>query len=139
LDCSPHREEWHRMTQKKRLTTRQKKGIEALLEAPTVTKASQTSGISRRQLYRWLDLPQFRAELNRRQGEAVGAVTRRLTFLASEAVEALIDVNRHPSQKGATNKRLSSVSILEHALKYRDANEIDERLTALERKVFNGK
>lgn len=113
--------------------------ITALLEGKSVTQSSQETGVTERTIFRWLKDPVFTGELRRREGMVVQSTTTRLVSLCSKAVTALESVLDRPEQPGAGNLRLTAGVILELALKYTEMSSLEERLTLLEREVFNGK
>lgn len=119
--------------------TSQARALEALLSSSTVREASHLAGVSERQVYRWLALPEFRAKLKAGERERIESAMRCLSSLTGEAVSALASVLAEPEQYGANIKRLAAVSIIELMLKAREQLDIDERLEALERTVRDGK
>jgi len=72
-----------------RLNRRQRRFITALLTAPTIEAAAQVAGISERTGYRYLDDPEVRAELSRRQDQAVAVAVAALSELGQDAIDAL--------------------------------------------------
>lgn len=119
----------------KPLSPRQQSAVKALLEERTLAAAADAVQVSERQIYRWLDQPAFKAELSRHTSHVMEEVTRSLTVLAKDAVQALAEVLERPDQKGAAVKRLTAVSILEHCQKFREFTELEERLTFLEQQL----
>ena len=113
--------------------------INCLLEGSSVTHTSQKCGVAERTIFRWLKDASFTAELHRREGVAVQACSTRLVSMTNQALNALERVLNEPSMPGAGNLRLAAGVILELALKYSEMSSIEERLSLLERKVFNGK
>lgn len=112
------------------ITLKQQKAIAALLTERTTTAAAKKAGISERTLYTWLGDPAFRGALRTAEKSILDDVTRRLSAgqtLALDTLEKLVKSARHES-----TKLRASVAWLEMSLKYRDAQDIEERLTALE-------
>jgi hypothetical protein len=112
------------------ITTKQQKAIAALLSEPTLGKAAKAAGIGERTLYNWLNEPNFKAALRSAEKELLDNVTRRLAagqVLALDTLQKLIQSARHES-----TKLRASVSWLELSLKFRDMQDIEDRLTALE-------
>lgn len=112
------------------ITTKQQKAIAAMLSERTTTAAAKKAGISERTLYTWLNEPAFRGALRKAEKAILDDVTRRLSAgqtLALDTLEKLVKSARHES-----TKLRASVAWLEMSLKYRDAQDIEERLTALE-------
>lgn len=112
------------------ITTKQQKAITALLTERTTTAAAKKAGIAERTLYTWLNEPDFRAALRSAEKDILDGVTRRLSAgqtLALDTLEKLVKSARHES-----TKLRASVAWLEMSLKFRDMQDIEERLTALE-------
>jgi hypothetical protein len=114
------------------LKPKQRKAISALLELPTVDQAADRAGVKRRTVYRWLDMPHFRAALAVAEGDMIDIAGRRLINMASDALDALQSVLERPSQPGATNKRLAAATILDNLMKLRELRTVESRLAALE-------
>ena len=115
------------------ITVKQQKAITALLSERTAGLAAKKAGIGERTLYNWLADPAFRGALREAEREVLDTVTRRLTAgqaLALDTLEKLIQSARHES-----TKLTACVSWLNMFIKYRDMQDIDERLTALEEKM----
>lgn len=109
---------------------REDDAITALLEAPSVARAAVQAGITRRQLDRWLDNPDFQRRLRRARDRVFGAALCRLCALASEAVEVLArGLEDNPSVNRI--QLWSAKAILEHAGLAR-ADELSELQARLE-------
>ncbi len=74
------------------LTTKQTKAVIALLTNRTLTEAAAVANISPRQLYRWLELPEFIAALRVIESQVLGEATRRLLTGMGEALDTLHDL-----------------------------------------------
>ena len=126
------------MSENNELNANQKKALPALLEYPTIGEAAEACGSNERTLYRYLQDPIFKAELNQREGLIMDLVTRRLLQMAEKAVNALDDILDCPFQTGATNQRLAAKTIIDSLLKIREMMTVEQRLAELEKAVFNG-
>lgn len=118
------------------ITVKQQKAITALLSERTTRDAAKATGVNEKTLYTWLNEPNFRAALRFAEKDILNDVTRRLSAgqrLALDTLQRLIQSARHES-----TKLRAAVAWLELSLKFRDMQEIDERLTALEA-ALNGK
>jgi transposase len=112
------------------ITVQQQKAITALLSERNKRDAAKTAGVSEKTLYTWLNEPAFRGALRDAEKAILDDVTRRLSAgqrLALDALAKLIQSARHES-----TKLRASVAWLELSLKFRDMQDIEERLTALE-------
>jgi transposase len=112
------------------ITVQQQKAITALLSERNKRDAAKTAGVSEKTLYTWLNDKDFRAALRDAEKAILDDVTRRLSAgqrLALDALAKLIQSARHES-----TKLRAAVAWLELSLKFRDMQDIEERLTALE-------
>lgn len=112
------------------ITVKQQKAITALLSERTTRDAAKKCGVNEKTLYTWLNDPAFRSALKSAERGVLDDVTRRLTTgqrLALDTLESLIQKARHES-----TKLNACVQWLNLFVKYRDMQDIDERLTALE-------
>lgn len=75
-----------------KLTAKQRKAIDAMLVTKNNTEAAQEAGISRQTLQRYLQEPQFRAELERLQRENNLQTNARMTGAAAVAVHTLNEI-----------------------------------------------
>lgn len=118
-------------------TAKKAQVITSLLTGETVSSAAQNAGVSERQVYRWLETPEFINEIHSQEHLVLNACSWRLVSLTRKALDALEDVIDHPAQPGAANKRQSGVALLELTLKYMDVLTFEERLERLERLVLS--
>lgn len=112
------------------ITVKQQKAITALLSERTTRDAAKTAGVNEKTLYTWLNEPAFRGALRSAEKDILDDVTRRLSAgqgLALDTLTKLIQSARHES-----TKLRASVAWLELSLKYKDMQDIEDRLTALE-------
>lgn len=119
------------------ISLKQQKAITALLTERTTRDAAKKCGVNEKTLYTWMNEPAFRAALRDAEKAILDDVTRRLSAgqsLALDTLEKLIQSARHES-----TKLRASVAWLEMSLKYRDMQDIDERLTALEAALNDNK
>ncbi len=114
-----------------KLSAKQHAAIDALLVSATVQTAAQASGVSRRQLYRWLDDPDFAAAYRRARWSATQQSIARLQQVSSAAVTVLISIaaDKHmpPSSRVAAASKL-----LDLALRAVELEELEARLANLE-------
>jgi hypothetical protein len=119
------------------ITVKQQKAIAALLSERTTRDAAKAAGVNEKTLYTWLNEPNFRAALREAEKDILDNVTRRLSAgqsLALDTLENLVKSARHES-----TKLRASLAWLEMSLKFRDMQDIDERLTALEAAINGNK
>lgn len=75
-----------------KLTPRQKKAIEALIEGKSVSVVADTVHVARKTIYVWLGQPEFRDELSRLSNLILEEVSHKMIVLASEAADTLSKV-----------------------------------------------
>jgi hypothetical protein len=114
------------------LSTHQSKALTGLLEGLTVTEAALLAGVSRRQLYRWLQAEHFKSALAREEALVLQAVRLKLGSLAERACEVLEDVMDHPGVPGQNFARLAAVSVLDQLVKVREVSTLEDRMSAIE-------
>jgi hypothetical protein len=95
------------------LTAKQEAGIAALLSQPTHAAAAAVAGVSESTLYRWLQLPAFRAAYRQARRELVESAVGRVQAAAGQAVETLVNV-AHKGRRDGDRVR-AAVAILDHA------------------------
>ena len=112
------------------LTERQVKALPLFASCLTYEEACRRAGIDRSTFYNWLRDPAFKAELNRLRDSIIEEAVSILKTSATESVNKL----RHLMLNGATEsiQRASANDLLGHLAKYREHEELAERLTALE-------
>lgn len=121
------------MTQK--LSSKQLKTLEALLQGMTVPEAATLADVSTRQVYRWLEGGEFSNRLADEQDTVLHLAGVRLVGLTSDALSALADVMDRPEQRGANVKRLAARDVLEMCLRFVEAGDFATRLGALEERL----
>ena len=90
------------------LTPSQKRAIAALLTERDTRAAAVKAGVKERSLYRWLTLPDFKAELQEAEKRSIDAAIRRLAELTAQAVDTLREVmtdKEENGEQGETNRR----------------------------------
>jgi AcrR family transcriptional regulator len=114
------------------LTPKQEEAILALLSNPTVEHAARAAKITPRTLYRYLKDPEFNAAYRQARWTAFGQCTARLQQASSAAVSALLKALVDPTTPAAVKVRAAD-SVLDHAVKALEVEDIAARLAELER------
>lgn len=114
------------------LTAKQEEAILALLSNPTVEHAARAAKITSRTLYRYLKDPEFNAAYRQARWTAFGQCTARLQQASSAAVSALLKALVDPTTPAAVRVRAAD-SVLDHAVKALEVEDIAARLAELER------
>lgn len=73
------------------LNPRQRKALLYLLSARTVKQAAKESKVRLATLYKWMKIPEFRAELERLRSEIVADTCAQLKVHSLQVVEVLIN------------------------------------------------
>ena len=97
----PEREEMRengREIQKSSLTFRQQAALTVIAATPTVAQAARQSGIGESTLYRWLEDPDFRAELVRLREESANLARQELQGLMLRSVSVIAEAMDDPDK-----------------------------------------
>jgi len=115
-----------------KLTDRQVKAIPHIVACPTYTEGCEKAKINKTTLYKWLKEPEFKAELDRQRdevaAEAFGVLSQGLTKVV-ETLVGLLD------NKDDRVKRLTAKDIIDFAIRHKDNEDLDKRLTEVEKRL----
>ena len=114
-----------------KLTRKQELAVAALLTCRTVPEAAEAAKVSAVTLYRWQQLPAFKAQLREARRSVLDQAILLLQTVTTEAVEALRSV-MNDRKADARARVAASRAVLELSLKVQQAEEFDSRLAALE-------
>ena len=114
------------------LKPKQEEAIIALLSNRTVEDAARAVKITPRTLYRWLKEPGFDAAYRQARRTAFGQCAARLQQASSAAVSVLLRVLADPATPAAVKVRAAD-SVLNHAAKAMEIEDIEARVAELER------
>ena len=106
--------------------------IAALLTQRGLDDAARAAGIGTQTLIRWMKIPEFDAAYREARRAAFGQSVARLQQAAGAAVSTLLKVMVDPATPPATKVRAAD-SVLGHAAKGIEIEDIEARLSALER------
>ena len=115
-----------------KLGHKQEDAIAALLTQRNIDEAARATGISVKTLLRWQKLPEFKAAYRAARREAFSQAVARLQQAASPAVTTLLKMMLDPNAPAASRVRAAH-SVLEHASKAMEIDDIEERIAELER------
>jgi hypothetical protein len=133
-----------------KLSRKKEQAIAALLVSPTLSIAAEKVGVHERTLFRWLKNEDFKAEYQRLRRECVTAATAKLQSAMGKAVDAMLEIleaeeTRFFQKDGevtdsrdvvAWGPRLGAAkTILEMGLKGLELEDIERRVSELERKL----
>ena len=118
----------------KRLTAKQVKGLEALLDGANIQTAASAAGVNRKTLARWLGDPAFWQHYQVNSQRVLELAARRLTGKLDSAVELLSSVMDDSDAPAGVRLRAAQLA-LDGALKLLEVTDIQARLTALEERL----
>ena len=110
---------------------KKEEAIAALLTSRNVDEAAKSIGVSTQTLVRWLKLPEFKTEYRDARRSAFGQSIARLQQASSIAVSVLVKTMVDPTAPHSTRVRAAD-SVLDHAKKAIELEDIDVRVSALE-------
>lgn len=113
------------------LTNRQQRAIAALLASRSIADAAQAVDVTDRTLYRWMQIPEFKAALASAEGELIDGATRRLLQLQDAAITTVALVMADEKYSPTVRLRAAGI-VLDHLLKLRELRNVEQRLAALE-------
>ena len=108
------------------------RAIMALLEHTTLEKAAAAIGVSDVTLWRWMKQPEFQKRLRLARRQALAQCIGRLQQASPAAVGALLRVMTDQTTPAASRVRAAQ-SVLEHAMRALELEDLEARLSDLER------
>ncbi len=108
---------------------RQKRLLEALVQDTNILTACAAAGVSRMTAYRWMEAPAFKDEL---EGRRNAVLTGALENVKAKSVRAAEELTGLLGTKDERLRRLVCNDVLTHAMKIRELEDFERRLTALE-------
>lgn len=114
-----------------KFSSKKEAAVAALLSQRTIDEAAKTAGIGTQTLYRWLKLPEFQAAYREARRATVAQSNARLQQYSSAAVSTLFKVMLDPESPASTRVRAAD-SVLDHAKRGIDQEDIEVRVAALE-------
>ncbi len=123
---------------RQKLSLKQEEAIIALLTNRSTEEAARAINLGIRTLYRWPKDPDFNAGFRAARRNAFSQSIARLQQMCSAAVSTLGKVMVDPATPAATKVRAAD-SILNHSAKAIEIEDIEARVTELERATENSK
>ena len=123
---------------KQKIGRKQEEAVVALLSNRNIEDAARACNIPARTIYRWLREPAFDAAYRLARRQAFGQSIARLQQASSAAATTLMKVMVAPETPASTRVRAAE-SILTHAAKAIEIEDIEARVAAVERSVSRGK
>lgn len=115
-----------------KLGDKQEDAIAALLTQRNIEEAARATGISVKTLLRWQKLPEFKAAYRAARREAFSQTLARLQQAANPAVTTLLKMMVDQNAPAASRVRAAD-SVLDHARKAMETDDMEERIAELER------
>ena len=119
-----------------KLKPKQEEAIIALLTNRSVEDAARAVKITPRTLYRWMNETEFDKAYRKARRAAFGQGTARLQEAAGAAVSAMLKILVDLSGPASTRLRAADM-VLSHAAKAIEIEDIEARVTELERATGN--
>jgi hypothetical protein len=115
-----------------KLGRKQEEAIAALLSQRNIEDAARVAGVGTRTLIRWLQLPEFDAEYRKARRAAFSQSVARLQQASGAAVSTLLKIMVDTNAPASTRVRAAD-SVLDHAAKSIEIEDIEVRVAELER------
>ena len=115
-----------------KLGRKKEAAILALLSQRNVEEAARVSGVGARTLYRWIKEPDFDAAYRAARRAAFSQSAARLQQMCAAAVSTLGKIMIDPNAPAASRVRAAD-SVLDHAAKAIELEDIEARVSELER------
>ena len=112
------------------LSTKQLRLVAALVSDTNIQAACQTADVSRAAAYQWMKQPAFQDELKRRRNAVLGEALANVKINATRAAAALVGLL---DEDDPSLRRLVCRDILDRAIRIHDMEDIQTRLTAMEK------
>ena len=106
--------------------------IAALLTQRSVDEAARAIGIAPRTLLRWLQVPEFNANYRKARRDAYSQAVARLQQASGAAVSTLLKIMVDGGMPASSRVRAAE-SVLSHAAKAIEIEDIEARVAGLER------
>ncbi|MBZ5619281.1 MAG: hypothetical protein LAQ69_11250 [Acidobacteriia bacterium] len=111
---------------------KKEEAVAALLTQRNIEEAAKTIGVAPNTLLKWMKLPEFQKAYREARRAAHGQSIARLQQATSAAVSTLLKVMVDPNTPASTKVRAAD-SVLDHSAKAIELEDIDARVTELER------
>ena len=115
-----------------KLNRKQEEAILGLLAQRNIEEAARVAGVGARTLHRWMAEPEFNAAYRKARRDAYGQSIARLQQGATAAATTLLKIMVDPNAPASCRIRAAD-SVLGHGAKAIEIEDIEARLSALER------
>ena len=114
-----------------KLGSKKETAVLALLSSRSVEEAAHTAAVTPRTLYRWMNEREFSAAFREARRAAFSQTITRLQQGSSAAATTLLKIMLDPNAPASTRVRAAD-SVLDHAAKAIEIEDIEARVSALE-------
>jgi hypothetical protein len=114
----------------KGLSDRQKHALPYFAGSGSYEEGCRKAGVSKNAFYTWLQNPSFKAELTRMQDEVVVSAVQTLKSSMARATDTLVSLLER--KENPTLLRYVCNDIIGHVVKFKELQEIEKRVEALE-------
>jgi hypothetical protein len=114
------------------LPVKQRRLIPYIVNAHTIEQGCRDAGITATTFYEYLKIPTFALELKKARDGAVSEAMETLKNATTKAVNELVSLL---DSKDENVRRRASVDILQFVTKWREFNDIEDRLVKIERVI----
>ncbi len=111
-------------------TKKQVHTLPFLATCPTFTEAAEKAGVTYKQICEWMHQESFKNEVRRLQDEVLENAVAFLKSATTKAVEVLVDLL---NEEDPRTRRGAANDILNHASKFKELQELEGRVSALEK------
>ncbi len=115
-----------------KLTKKQARAIPFILQGKTIAEGCEKAGISLETFYQWMRIPVFQEEFQRQRKAIVDSALHTLKLSSSRAAETLISLLDSDRED---IRFKNACAMLEHIGRLIEVEDIEERLSALERRL----
>lgn len=115
------------------LTDRQKKAIPHLISSPTLEEGRKKARVSKNALFIWLKKPAFKDELIKQRDIVITEALETLKANIGQAINVLVGLLE--TEKESLRRQVAN-DIINHVLKIVELQDMDKRLSEVERIVF---
>ncbi|OGW16731.1 MAG: hypothetical protein A3G93_08465 [Nitrospinae bacterium RIFCSPLOWO2_12_FULL_45_22] len=118
-------------TQQK-LTRNQLRAIPYLVSCKTIDEAAQKARVSRCHIYKWLEAPSFKEELQRQRDIVTREALEKLKASITKAIDTLVSLLISDNEN---IKLRASMSIVDYTLKSIELQDLEKRVSILEEQL----
>jgi hypothetical protein len=115
-----------------KFSRKMEEAVAALLTQRNVEEAARAIGVAPNTLLRWMKVPEFQAAYREARRAAFGQSVARLQQASSAAVSTLLKIMLDSTAPASTRVRAAD-SVLDHAAKAIEIEDIEARVSELER------